>query len=208
MSCSRARTRRPRRPSWRRGARQSTAARAASSRRGRARLYGLRFAQDDEVMRPRQLSHQWCDVRAPAVGFVKLPHAEEVRACVAARAGVAPRERRGELRHHAVAPLRARDLRADVRAELSVVSHQLRVDRLVRPPPRRLHERDDFGEATIAARVDGRAAQRLLHERRRRWRSGARLRAAGRLHAPLGRSRSSSSSGPVMRLQSIGSSVQ
>src|SRR5690606_26875632 len=66
-------------------------------------LNRLRLAQDDEVVRPWQLSHQRRDFSVRAVRLVELPHPKEIRARVAAEPGVARREIGRELLDHAIA---------------------------------------------------------------------------------------------------------
>lgn len=50
------------------------------------------LSKNDQVMGPRQLSYQWCDFLVPVVGFVKLPHPEEIRSRKAAQARLGLRD--------------------------------------------------------------------------------------------------------------------
>src|SRR5262249_47109451 len=84
-----------------------------------------------------------------AVRLVELPHPEQVRPREAAQSGEATCKRGGELVDDTVTPFGARDLPADVLAELPVEHDQLRVHRLVRAAPGRFDERDDFSEANV-----------------------------------------------------------
>jgi hypothetical protein len=71
-------------------------------------------------MCPRQLSHHWRDFFISLAGFVKLPHAEQVRSGEAFQTGLGVRDVGGELLHHPVPPIGAGDLGADAGSHLSV----------------------------------------------------------------------------------------
>lgn len=101
------------------------------------------------------------------ISLVELAHPEQVRSCEPAEAGIATRELGRQLFDDAITPLGARDLSADMLAELSVQRHQLRIDGLLRATSRRLDERDHLLEACVMVehrRGRGGASQ-LSHHR-------------------------------------------
>ena len=70
-------------------------------------LFGtLALTENDEMVRPWQLSQQCRDFFIVAVSFVKLPHPKEVRARETAQSRLTPGDVGGQLRYHTVTPLR------------------------------------------------------------------------------------------------------
>ena len=109
----------------------------------------LRLTKNDQMMRPRQLSHQRCDFLGAAICLVKLPHSEQIGARVAAYSRIASRERYGEFVDNTVTPLCALKLDANVCAELPVEGDEFRIDGLIRTIARGIDKLDDVRESGV-----------------------------------------------------------
>jgi hypothetical protein len=95
------------------------------------------------------LSHRWCDNFMVAVGLVKLPHPEQVAPGESALSGVGGGDVAGEFVHHAIAPLGASDLAADLLADLPVEIDQGGVDCLISSLACGGDEFENFTEGTF-----------------------------------------------------------
>ena len=99
-------------------------------------LFGsFALPKDDEIVRPRQLSRQWCDNCVAAVCFIKLLHSKQVGAGETALPRLRLGDVLGQLRDHAFAPFGGFDLATDVLAYLPVEIYQRGIDGLKCPLP-------------------------------------------------------------------------
>ena len=62
----------------------------------------LAAAQDEQIVGPRQLSHQWCDFLVEMVDAVELPHPKQISPGEAFEVGMLPCEVTGKFIHNAV----------------------------------------------------------------------------------------------------------
>jgi len=95
----------------------------------------LHFAltQNDQVVRPRQLSQQCRDNFIFPVSLVKLLHPEKIGACESSQPRLGAGEEMGQFIHDSIAPLSGGEFAADVFPNLPVKRDELAVDALIGP---------------------------------------------------------------------------
>ena len=94
-------------------------------------------------MRPRQLSHQWCDFFVALVSLLELPHAEQVSLGKTTSARLRLRNIGSEPFDDPISPFCRLDLAADGCADLPVEINQLGIDG---PLTGGGYQPDDLGE--------------------------------------------------------------
>lgn len=93
-------------------------------------------AHDEQVVRPGQFSHQWCEFWLVAVGLEKLHHPPEIAGRVAANIGLLPADVLGEGFDRPFSPAVIGDFPLDEFADAPVKLDQSRVDGGDGPRPR------------------------------------------------------------------------
>ena len=106
----------------------------------------LAAAEDDEVVRPRQLCQQCRHYLRVGVSLVKLPHAEQVAAGKAFQPRLGAGQVLGQLFDDTLAPFSGFDLGTEMGAHLPVQLDQRGVDSLIGPLAGAFDEAGDFGE--------------------------------------------------------------